>query len=56
MTYAFGKLYGLGNMHWHESNAGDGTMVRNPLISVEVSSFMCSLQRCKVTLKMLDDL
>ncbi|KAG2032395.1 DNA breaking-rejoining enzyme [Suillus americanus] len=48
MTYAFGKLCGLGNMHWHESNAGDGTMVGNPSISVEVSLFMCSLRRRKV--------
>lgn len=50
ITYAFGKLHGLGNMHWHESDAGDGTMVGNPSISVEVSSFMCSLQRHKVAL------
>ncbi|KAG2130842.1 uncharacterized protein EDB93DRAFT_68431 [Suillus bovinus] len=48
MTYAFGKLHGLGNMHWHESDAGDGTMVGNPSISVEVSSFMCSLRRRKI--------
>ncbi|KAG2353910.1 hypothetical protein BDR07DRAFT_1307851 [Suillus spraguei] len=48
MIYAFGKLHGLGNMHWHESDAGDGTMVGHPLILVEVSSFMCSLRRCKV--------
>jgi hypothetical protein len=56
MTYAFGKLCGLGNMHWHESDAGDGTMVGNPSISVEVSLFMCSLRRCKVTLKISEDL
>ncbi|KAG2124082.1 DNA breaking-rejoining enzyme [Suillus cothurnatus] len=55
MTYAFGKLCGLGNMHWHESDAGDGTMVGNPSISVEVSLFMCSLRRCKVTLKISED-
>jgi hypothetical protein len=48
MTYAFGKLNGLGNMPWHESDAGDGIMFGNPSISVEVSSFMCSLRRRKV--------
>ncbi|KAG2363600.1 hypothetical protein BDR07DRAFT_1483459 [Suillus spraguei] len=41
-------LHGLGNMHWHESDAGDGTMVGNPSILVEVLSFMCSLWRHKV--------
>lgn len=48
MTYAFGKLNGLGNMPWHESDAGGGVMFGNPSISVEVSSFMCSLRRRKV--------
>src|ERR1700709_1584552 len=48
MTYAFGKLNGLGNMPWHESDAGGGIMFGNPSISVEVSSFMCSLRRRKV--------
>ncbi|KAG1781376.1 hypothetical protein EV702DRAFT_962702 [Suillus placidus] len=47
MTYAFGKLNGLGNMPWHESDV-DATLVSNPSISVEVSSFMCSLRRHKV--------
>ncbi|KAG1723372.1 uncharacterized protein EDB91DRAFT_1162558 [Suillus paluster] len=47
MTYGFGKLKGLGNMPWHESDVG-ATMVGNPSISVEVSSFMCSLRRRKV--------
>ncbi|KAG1883681.1 DNA breaking-rejoining enzyme, partial [Suillus subluteus] len=48
MTYAFGRLNGLGNMPWHESDAGGGLMVGNPSISVEVSSYMCSLHRRKV--------
>jgi len=48
MTYAFGRLNGLGGMPWHESDAGGGIMVGNPSISVEVSSFMCSLCRRKV--------
>ncbi|KAG1870891.1 DNA breaking-rejoining enzyme [Suillus subluteus] len=48
MTYAFGRLNGLGNMPWHESDAGGGLMVGNPSISVEVSSYMCSLCRWKV--------
>lgn len=49
MTYAFGRLNGLGNMPWHESDAGGGIMVGNPSISIEVSSFMCSLRRRKVS-------
>ncbi|KAG1830945.1 hypothetical protein DFJ58DRAFT_719603 [Suillus subalutaceus] len=48
MTYAFGRLQGLGNMWWHKSDVGGGIMVGNPSISTEVSSFMCSLQRHKV--------
>ncbi|KAG2044366.1 hypothetical protein BDR03DRAFT_930434 [Suillus americanus] len=48
MTYAFGRLSGLGNMPWHKSDIGGGIMVGNPSISVEVSSYMCSLRRCKV--------
>lgn len=48
MTYAFGRLSGLGNMPWHESDIGGGIMVGNPSISVEVSSYMCSLRRRKV--------
>ncbi|KAG1756883.1 DNA breaking-rejoining enzyme [Suillus paluster] len=48
MTYMFGRLQGLSNMPWHESDAGGGIMVGNPSISVEVSSFMCSLCRRKV--------
>jgi len=51
MTYAFGRLNGLGNMPWHESDAGGGIMVGNPSISIEVSSFMCSLRRRKVNSK-----
>ncbi|KAG1780322.1 DNA breaking-rejoining enzyme [Suillus placidus] len=48
MTYTFGRLNGLGNMPWHESDAGGGLMVGNPSISVEVSSYMCFLHRCKL--------
>ncbi|KAG2086167.1 uncharacterized protein F5147DRAFT_644670 [Suillus discolor] len=33
MTYAFGRLQGLGNMWWHESDVGGGVMVGNPSIS-----------------------
>lgn len=49
MTYMFGRLQGLGNMWWHESDVGGGVMVGNPSISTEVSSFMCSLRHRKVT-------
>lgn len=48
MTYAFGRLNGLGNLTWHESDIGGGLMVGNPSISIEVSSYMCSLRRRKV--------
>ncbi|KAG2054583.1 hypothetical protein BDR06DRAFT_845223, partial [Suillus hirtellus] len=48
MMYVFGQLNGLGNLTWHESDMGGGLMVRNPLISIEVSSYMCSLCRHKV--------
>ncbi|KAG1781314.1 hypothetical protein EV702DRAFT_1042431 [Suillus placidus] len=48
MTYAFGRLQGLGNLPWHESELHSGQMLGNPLVSVEVSSYMCSLRRRKV--------
>jgi hypothetical protein len=48
MTYAFGHLQGLGNLLWHESELHSGQMLGNPLVSVEVSSYMCSLRRHKV--------
>ncbi|KAG1833269.1 DNA breaking-rejoining enzyme [Suillus subalutaceus] len=48
MTYAFGRLSGLGNLTWHESDIGGGLMVGNPSISIKVSSYMCSLRRRKV--------
>ncbi|KAG1800902.1 DNA breaking-rejoining enzyme [Suillus plorans] len=48
MTYTFGRLQGLGNLPWHESELHSGQMLGNPSVSVEVSSYMCSLRRCKV--------
>ena len=48
VTYAFGRLQGLGNMPWHESEFCRGEMRGNPSVSVEVSSYMCSLRRRKV--------
>lgn len=48
MTYAFGRLQGLGNLPWHESELHSGQMLGNPSVSVEVSSYMCSLRRRKV--------
>lgn len=50
MTYAFGHLQGLGNLPWHESELRSGQMLGNPSVSVEVSSYMCSLRRRKVCL------
>ena len=49
MTYAFGRLQGLGNMPWHESELRRGDMLGNPSVSIEVSSYMCSLRRRKVS-------
>ncbi|KAI6019836.1 hypothetical protein F5J12DRAFT_890134 [Pisolithus orientalis] len=49
MTYAFGRLHGLGDMPWHQSEVpGNSTMLGNPSMSVQVSSYMCALWHCKV--------
>ena len=47
MTYAFGRLYGLGTLPWHQSEV-TGAMVGNPSVSDTVSSYMVSLRRRKV--------
>jgi hypothetical protein len=47
MTYAFGRLHGLGSMHWQHSPLGEG-MVGNPSVSEAVSRYMLSLHRRKV--------
>ncbi|KAH8991648.1 DNA breaking-rejoining enzyme [Lactarius deliciosus] len=46
MTYAFGRIHGLGSMHWQRGS--DGRMVGNPSVSEVVSWYMLSLHRCKV--------
>ncbi|KAH9016263.1 hypothetical protein EDB85DRAFT_1875126, partial [Lactarius pseudohatsudake] len=46
MTYAFGRIHGLGSMHWQRG--GDGRMVGNPSVSEVVSRYMLSLHRRKV--------
>ncbi|KAF9233222.1 hypothetical protein BU15DRAFT_54200 [Melanogaster broomeanus] len=49
VTYAFGRLHGLGDMPWHESEVpGSSRMLGNPSISVQVSTYMSSLCRRKV--------
>src|SRR6202035_2773174 len=48
MTYAFGRLHGLGSLPWHESESL-GKMVGNPSMSTAVSSYMISLRRRKVS-------
>jgi hypothetical protein len=51
VTYTFGWLHGLGDMPWHESEVpGSPRMLGNPSISVQVSTYMCSLRRRKVSL------
>ncbi|KAH8981834.1 DNA breaking-rejoining enzyme [Lactarius hatsudake] len=46
MTYAFGRIHGLGSMHWQRGS--DGHMVGNPSVSEVVSRYMLSLHRRKV--------
>ncbi|KAH9166581.1 hypothetical protein EDB89DRAFT_1857289 [Lactarius sanguifluus] len=46
MTYAFGRLHGLGSRDWHCSEGG--SMVGNPSVSEMVSQYMLSLHRRKV--------
>ncbi|KAH9009450.1 hypothetical protein EDB84DRAFT_1658745 [Lactarius hengduanensis] len=53
MTYAFGRLHGLGSRDWHCSEGG--SMVGNPSVSEMVSRYMLSLHRRKDTLKKLYD-
>jgi hypothetical protein len=48
MTYAFGRLHGLGSTPWHESESA-GRMVGNPSVSNIVSSYMVGLRRRKVS-------
>ena len=45
MTYAFGRIHGLGSMHWQHSADG---MIGNPSVSEEVSRYMLSLRQRKV--------
>ena len=47
MTYAFGRIHGLGSLPWHK-NETTGKMVGNPSVSQTVSSYMLSLRRRKV--------
>ena len=49
MTYAFGRLFGLGTLPWHKSET-TGQMMGNPSVSDTVSSYMVSLRRRKVHL------
>ncbi|KAJ7807125.1 DNA breaking-rejoining enzyme [Mycena olivaceomarginata] len=49
MTYAFGRLCGLGSLPWHESEV-TGRMVGNPSVSETVATYMTSLRRRKETL------
>jgi hypothetical protein len=47
MTYAFGRLHGLGTMHWVH-NIVEDTVAGNPSVSEMVSRYMLSLRRRKV--------
>ncbi|KIJ63936.1 hypothetical protein HYDPIDRAFT_91393, partial [Hydnomerulius pinastri MD-312] len=48
MTYAFGRIHGLGTVPWQEDNPGSGRFVGNPSVSQQVSNYMCSLRRRKI--------
>ena len=55
MTYAFGRLHGLGSTPWHASESS-GVMFGNPSVSNVVSSYMVGLRRrkaCWLTLSMV---
>jgi hypothetical protein len=47
MTYAFGRIHGIGSMHWQHSELHGG-MVGNPSVSEKVSRYMLSLHWRKV--------
>ncbi|KAF8209789.1 hypothetical protein K438DRAFT_2058768 [Mycena galopus ATCC 62051] len=47
MTYAFGRLLGLGSLPWHQSES-TGKMVGNPSVSETVATYRTSLRRRKV--------
>ncbi|KAJ7618074.1 DNA breaking-rejoining enzyme [Roridomyces roridus] len=47
MTYAFGRIHGLGSLTWHKSEV-NGRMVGNPSVSDTVAIYMTSLRRRKV--------
>jgi len=50
MTYAFGRIYGIGSQAWQRSTDVNGkvTKIGNPSISEEVSRYLLSLRRRKV--------
>ena len=47
MTYAFGRIQGLGSQTWHKSEIS-GRMIGNPSVSESVSTYMMSLKNRKV--------
>jgi hypothetical protein len=47
MTYAFGRIHGLGSTHWRPGSLGSPP-VGNPSVSEVVSRYMLSLRRRKV--------
>jgi len=51
MTYAFGRIYGIGSQAWQRSTNANGTVskIGNPSISEEVSRYLLSLRRRKVS-------
>jgi hypothetical protein len=47
MTYAFGRIQGLGSQSWQKSEVS-GKMIGNPSVSESVATYMMSLRNRKV--------
>ena len=47
MTYAFGRIQGLGSQSWQKSEVS-GRMIGNPSVSESVATYMMSLRNRKV--------
>jgi hypothetical protein len=55
MTYAFGRIYGIGSQAWQRFTNVNGTVTKigNPSISEEVSRYLLSLRRRKVSVELV---
>ena len=53
MTYAFGRIHGLGSQSWQKSEVS-GRMIGNPSVSESVATYMMSLRNRKVRMCAID--